>query len=361
MNIDEKLILTAWSKGLAGAGTRLAKRAWWVLQDSERRSPAEMVGAWTNASEAQEWVIKFHSMGVVGLMDTPRAGRPTVHADSVEYVQERFQDLALEGVKARKQRIELLRGLSQQEKESLWRAARRTGTSLMRNRNGLDISIPVPAGIRDLLCVHLGTGVKVFAFLPESHKHLDQLNGLWLGVPKLKLFVDGNRPKRLDLISALSTEISLTSASEYQERQEKKIQKKLIHHEERVLDHIMQFAQTYPGRITLNVLVDLSDGPNLIRVLGRLRSRWLWSTGVGRYPGNLKVLRVIPFNKAWATSAQMSLAANLSDAVANQLADLQDHLTLKRKNGFSWIRTADVEEAESNSTWLKHEVGDPDD
>jgi hypothetical protein len=123
----------------------------------------------------------------------------------------------------------------------------------------------------------------------------------------------------------------------------------------------MQFSQTYPGRVSLNVLVDLSEGAHLIRVLGRLRSRWLWSTGVGRYPGNLKVLRVIPFDKAWATSAQMSLAANLSDADANQLADLQDHLTLKRNNGFSWIRTTDIEVEESNSMWLKYETGDPDD
>jgi hypothetical protein len=57
----------------------------------------------------------------------------------------------------------------------------------------------------------------------------------------------------------------------------------------------------------------------------------------------------------------MSLAANLSDADANQLADLQDHLTLKRNNGFSWIRTTDIEVEESNSMWLKYETGDPDD
>jgi hypothetical protein len=57
----------------------------------------------------------------------------------------------------------------------------------------------------------------------------------------------------------------------------------------------------------------------------------------------------------------MSMAATLTDADANLLADLQDQLTLKRKHGFSWIRTADVEETESNSTWLKHDPGDSDD
>ena len=358
MNSEEKLLLTAWSRGLAGAGARLAKRAWWVLQDSERRPPGEMVGAWANASEAQAWILNFHSMGVVGLLDSGRSGRPSIHVDAVNHVQEKLHLLSKEGEPSRDLRSSLLKRLSQEEKEALWRSVRRSGTSVLRNRSGLDLPVPVPAGLRDLLCIHLGVGVKILAFLPESSRYLDELNGVWLGVHKTRLSSDGENASKYNVVNALSVEVRVRSRIEDQIAFESKAQKREVVLEERVLEHIRKVSETFPGAVVLDLLVDLSEGVQLIRVLQRLRSRKLWATGLGRNPGNLCSLRIIPYQKTWATAAQMSLASNLSTVEGGLLAELQDQLTLKRSGVFSWIRSADLEKTENASAWLTHELKD---
>ncbi len=74
------------------------------------------MGAWANASEAQAWILNFHSMGLVGLMDAPRSGRPSVHADSVSHAREQLQALTAEGNNARSQRVKLLGTLGQEGK-----------------------------------------------------------------------------------------------------------------------------------------------------------------------------------------------------------------------------------------------------
>ena len=75
MTNDDKLMLMAWSRGLAGPGP--AGQTGLVGAAGQRQGPpAELVGAWANASEAQAWILNFHSMGLVGLMDAPRSGRP---------------------------------------------------------------------------------------------------------------------------------------------------------------------------------------------------------------------------------------------------------------------------------------------
>jgi hypothetical protein len=361
MNNDEKLILTAWSRGLAGAGARLAKRSWWVLQDSQRRPPGEMVGAWANASEAQAWILNFHTMGVVGLLDAGRTGRPSIHVDAVNHVQEKLQVLTAEGEASRDLRSSLLKRLSQEEKEALWRSVRRSGSRVLRNRGGLDLPVPVPAGLRDLLCVHLGKGVKILAYLPESSRHLDELNGVWLGVPKTRLASDGENVSKYNLVNALSVEVCVRSRIEDQKAVESKAQKREDVLEERVLEHIRKVAETFPGAVVLDLLVDLSEGVLLIRVLQRLRSRKLWSTGLGKNPGNLCTLRIIPYQKTWAAAALMSLASYLSNVEGTLLAELQDQLTLKRSGVFSWVRTADLEKTENASAWLTHELTDDQD
>jgi hypothetical protein len=361
MNSEDKMLLTAWSRGLAGAGARLAKRAWWVLQDSERRPPGQMVGAWANASEAQAWILNFHSMGVVGLLDSGRSGRPSIHVDSVSHVQEKLHLLSIEGEPSRYLRSGLLKKLSKEEKEALWRSVRRSGSSVLRNRSGLDLPVPVPAGLRDLLCVHLGKGVKILAYLPESSRHLDELNGVWLGVPKSRLASDGENASKYNLVNALSVEVRVRSRIEDQKVIESKTQKREVVLEERVLEHIRKVAETFPGVVVLDLLVDLSEGVQLIRVLQRLRSRKLWSAGLGKNSGNLCSLRIIPYQKTWAAAAQMSLASYLSNVEGSLLAELQDQMTLKRTRVFSWVRTADLEKTENASAWLKHELTDDQD
>lgn len=358
MTNDDKLMLTAWSRGLAGAGTRLAKRAWWVLQDSNRRPPGEMVGAWANASEAQAWILNFHSMGLVGLMDAPRSGRPSVHADTVSHAREQLQALTAEGKSAHNQRVKLLGTLGQEEKESLWRTMRRRGETILRNRGGLDVPVPVPAGLRDLLCVHLGTGVKMMAFFPESSRHSDQLNGIWIGVPNARLAADGGKANGYDLLHALQTEIRFASRSADPAKAALKAEKAEATLEERVLGHLEKVAESHPGSVVLDVLVDLDQGARMVQVLRGLRSRKLWPIGLGKSPGLLADLRVVPYETSWAAAAQMTLAANLQYVDGALLGELQDQLTLKRQNVFSWLRADDVEQTDPVSAWLAQETAE---
>jgi hypothetical protein len=248
-----------------------------------------------------------------------------------------LQVLAADGKNARAQRVKLLETLSQEEKDALWRTMRRRGETLLRNRGGLDVPIPVPAGLRDLLCVHLGTGVKMLAFFPESSRHSDQLNGIWMEVANARLAADGGKAKRYDLLQALQTEIRVASRSGDPAQAGVKAEKAEAILEERVLGHLAQVAESHPGCVVLNVLVDLDQGPRIVRALRGLRTRKLWPTGLGKSPGLLADLRVVPYESSWAAAAQMTLAANLQHVDGGLLGELQDQLTLKRRSVFSWV------------------------
>lgn len=261
MTLDEKMILMAWSRGLAGASARLAKRAWWVLQDQERRSPSELVGTWTNASEAQDWLLNFHTMGLVGLLDAPRAGRPSLHADKVLQALDRLSSLASDDRTLHRDKALVLQSLSQQERDALWREARRTGALVMRRRKGMDLGVPAPPGLCDLLAIHLGRGVKVLAFLPPSSHLSDQLNGLWLGVPAARLAPVGVQALRYDLLSALSVEIRAPRSAKKQTLPNSSHMKEDAHLEARVFQHIAQMGLANPGLITLELLVNMDSGP----------------------------------------------------------------------------------------------------
>lgn len=358
MNLDEKLILMAWARGLAGAGSRLAKRAWWVLEDQQRRSPGQRVGAWTNAAEAQAWLLNFHTMGLVGLLDAPRVGRQPVHADKVLEALDRLEALAADDRATHHQKRRVLETLSQQEREALWRAVRRTGATVMRNRGGLDLSVPAPAGLRDLLAIHLGKGVKILAFLPRSSGLSDQFKGRWMGVPNTRISAQGAQAPRHDLIHALSTEVRVQSGAAAHARSSMRLAKKEAVLEARVLNHVGEVALAHPGVISLDLLVDLDAGPQIMRILKRLRACSLWGNVSRRNPGLLASLSVRPYQTAWAAAAQNSLAVHLQHVDAALLGDFLDKLTLKRQGVFSWVKTLADEPMEPESDWLEEETED---
>lgn len=343
MTQNEKAILMAWSQGLAGSNPRLAKRAWWVLEDGARRPPGEMVGAWANASEAQRWILNFHTMGVIGLMDAPRKGRPSMHQEKIIRAHQRIRDLRSQGNDTDAHVLQVLQSLDQHEKEALWRIYRTVGASLLRRRGGMDLPIPVPPGLSDLMCVHLGSGVKILSYLPMSNRHFNELNGLWLGVPPVTLSHRREASLRNDLLHALSLEVhKVTSPGKFSSTPQK-----LIKHEgaleQRILNHLECLATERPNTLVVHLLVDFQQGPTLIRVMNGLRSRRLWNHGLRKPTGLLAELRVFPYEGSWAQVTQSSLVSCLSHASGVLLGELQDKLTLKRKGVFTWIRVPDTD------------------
>jgi hypothetical protein len=334
LHLNEQLILTAWSRGLAGASQRLARRAWWVLQDrSKVRSSVTGGGAWANAVEAHKWVVNYHAMGLVGLVDAPRTGRPMLHAQAVQGVQEKLNDLKqsqLDGVNGLKS--VQLRDLTRQEREALWRQSRLKGHSVVRDRYGQTVPLVVPYELRDVLAVVLTKHLKILAFFENSDDHWSGLAGSWIGVPNVKRDqLSDDKRNRSSLMSALALDV--------QEAKTKgKTDTRANWMVARALDHIEQVASQHPQKISVAVIFDLDAPTPFIDLLQTLRSKRLWALQNPQIPGLLKQLHIYPFEKKWGLAVQTILAIHLAGVGGNVLAEFQDLLTLKRQGQFCWVR-----------------------
>lgn len=340
LHLNEQLILTAWSRGFAGASQRLARRAWWVLQDrSKVRSSVTGGGAWANAVEAHKWVVNYHAMGLVGLVDAPRAGRPMLHAQAVQVVQEKLNHLKqsqLDGVNGLKS--VQLRDLSRQEREALWRQSRLKGNSVVRDRYGQTVPLVAPYELRDVLVVVLTKSLKILAFFEKSEVHWSGLNGSWIGVPNVKRDQLNNGEKaRSSLMSALALDVQQAKKNGKNDRRAKWIVA-------RALDHIEQVASQYPQKVSVAVIFDLDAPTPFIDLLQTLRAKKLWALQNPQIPGFLKHLHIYPFEKKWGLAVQTTLATHLAGVGGNALAEFQDLLTLKRQGEFCWVRDPDSPE-----------------
>ena len=351
--INELAIMQMWANGAAGATPRLAKRAWRILEELKHRPPKDLAGTWANASEALRWVKAFHSMGLVGLMDSQRSGRPLVEGETIEQARKAFN--ALENLPIRSSKVErgkILWDLSRREKESLWRLNRTNGKTLLRNRNGYDLPISTSAGIENLACIFLSKKIKIIGFLEDSNKLRWQHNGIWIGVPKIK-----NRSlkfkKQPRLLDALSIEISQNNNAENFNLNSQARNTYLI---SRLLDEITKNSEKYIGKITLWVIADLSAGGELIDLLKKFRARKLWKRNDSSQDGLLKELNIIPAGTLPGTQIQKIIVKNMGNASADELGKLQDLLTTPRANSFCWVRCDDRTEQLQSSNWLAREI-----
>lgn len=334
LHLNEQLILTAWSRGLAGASQRLARRAWWVLQDrSKARSSVTGGGAWANAVEAHKWVVNYHAMGLVGLVDAPRAGRPMLHAEAVQDVQEKLNDLKqsqLDGVSGLKS--VQLRGLSRQELEALWRQSRLKGYTVVRDRYGHTVPLVVPYELRDVLAVVLTKHLKILAFFENSDDYWSSLAGSWIGVPNVKRDqLSDDARNRSSLMSALALDLQQAKTNGKTDTRAKWMVA-------RALDHIEQVASQYPQKISVAVIFDFDAPTTFIDLLQTLRAKKLWALQNPQAPGLLKHLNIYPFEKKWGLAVQTTLANHLEGVGGNILSEFQDLLTLRRQGEFCWVR-----------------------
>lgn len=338
LHLNEQLILTAWSRGLAGASQRLARRAWWVLQDrSMTRSAVTGGGAWANAVEAHKWVLNFHAMGLVGLVDAPRGGRPMLHAQAVQDAQERLSDIE-ESRFAEIQAVKLdqIKDLTRQEREALWRQSRSKGQTLVRATNGKTLPLSVPHELRDVLAVVLIKHLKILAFFENSENYWSSLAGKWVGVPVVKRGQLGDSEiNRSSLLSSLALDVQEAKTT-------KKTNTRAKWMIARAMDQIEQVAAQYPLKVSVSVIFDFDEPLTFIDLLQALRAKNLWAFQTSRMPGLLKVLHIYPFEKKWGLAVQTILATQLAGVGANVLGQFQDLLTLNRKGEFCWVREPDA-------------------
>lgn len=168
-------LLEAWSRGLAGAEPRLAKRAWVVLQALDRHDPYALGEVASGTGRVHRWVEQYRAMGPIGLLDAPRVGRPrTVGAEVAPLVETASSEAGRREVARRAER------LTRPQREAMWRQARQAGISLVRNMRLSRIPIPPIRGLPGLWGVLSLPGLLVVVRenQPRSKPELGQ--GTWL-------------------------------------------------------------------------------------------------------------------------------------------------------------------------------------
>ena len=364
MHQDDKLILSLWAKGKGGANQRLARRAWTILKEGTDR-PRDGLGlGWANAADDSEWVKRFHRMGLVGLFDSPRTGRPLVYESDVDAKLQHVKALTETSLAAAPEARKLLLGdLSRHQKEALWRALRSRGKTALRDTHGEDLTVNAPEGLHALIAVVLTSRLKWLAFMPKADAHLSDTKGALVGVTKARSSaqVIGGVRLNADLIQALHMDLLppkrvLEDADLFDKRTQRR-EKYFLH---RATSHLVDLATRYPGRIAVHLFADMTTPANLMDVLSAFRANQLWRQQhhSKHSEGLLKDLRVVSLESSWATGAQTALATYLADAPEKDLSGLFDALTLKRRVPFCWLRQEDSYEPDGESNWLGREGPD---
>ena len=361
MHQDDKLILSLWAKGKGGANQRLARRAWTVLKEGTDR-PRDGLGlGWANAADDSEWVKRFHHMGLVGLLDSPRTGRPLVYESDVNEKQQYVKEMAGSSLATAPEARKLLLGdLTRHQKEALWRALRSRGETALRSTHGQDLTVNAPDGLHPLITVVLTPSLKWLAFMPKADAHLSGTKGTLVGVSKVKSSVQviGGVRSSADLIQALQMDfLPPRRVLEDADLFAKRMQRREKHFLHRATAHLVDLATRYPGRIVVHLFADMTCPATLMDVLSVFRANQLWRQQHHnkRSEGLLDDLRVVPFGRSWNSEAQTTLVTYLANAPERDLTGLFDALTLKRRVAFCWLRQEESHEPDEVSNWLGRE------
>ena len=343
MKINEQTILAIWAHGGGAVSKRLAKRAWHVLEDFKKTSPRALQSTWSNASEAQHWVDQFRSMGLMGLVDAARKGRPLLYESKVKKSKEEIA--VLEGLNTIQKQI--LHELSKKEREALWRSNRNEGRTLIRDSRGLDIPIPVPDGFQNLAGIFLSPNIKIFALVKEISNPWFQLNGTWVGIPKQKIKSGINLSSSANFIDALSIKIS-SDIIKNDLKTNGNFENYLLL---RYLSRIKEICADKKVKINLSIFFHINESNQLIKIFKEMRKMQLWESRNFTNSGLLDELNIIPIGNSFPMQMQTFIAKIFPDATGDQMADFLDRLTITRPDYFCWIREDDRDELSESSDW----------
>ena len=347
MNPNDELILNFWASGKSGVSKRLTKRAWLILCEKNRIEPKKITEVWGSASEAQEWIKNFHSMGLIGLTDQPRSGRSKKYA---QVVQE-----TIRSAKANK-KIDWevsLTNLSKNERESVWRESRKTGSILQRNRNGLNLPIRVPVDLSDLVCVFLSSKFQLIAVLEDSYKKYQNQNGEWIQVEKSIVKSPSIQSGTPDLITALKIKFKRNQEDQFKfEQRRTKIESKMTN---QVIEKVRTLAAEFPAKVSIALISDVRSGTELVYWLNLFRANKIWTSVKKTNPSNFKEVLLVGHKGASAVAMQHAFASLLPPN-SESMGALFDSITLKRTDPFCWCRTNDGDPEKDESNWLKSDL-----
>lgn len=324
MHSDTKEILHAWAHGDGGVSQRLSKRAWLVLQDAARVHPVHISQAWGRAVRVQTWLTAFHAMGLPGLMDAPRSGRPSELVFEMDRIHTAMRNssagLDYAAIRALRQQPRNLR-------EAIWRANRLNGSTLERRHRKLDVPLPVPDGLNGLHGLLLLPGFLLMATRTKGQPAVSEGFGTWLSVPWQSSILAGRDGMPHNLLSAL----------QYNRQQHAPGFRADRHLMERFLYSLQGYTARFPGVLRLDAVCDMKRASHLLHFLAWCRQFGGWPTRSTSCPGFLQDLHVASSEPMLAIAVQKLLARALEQACAARLAQLLDELRQTSNGSLAWV------------------------
>ncbi len=286
MHRYERALLMAWSNQLAGAGPRLARRAWAILEDHKRTKPGDLSSAWGDASDLHQWVMSYRRFGPAGLLDAPRPGRPKSAGLEAEELIRTLNDRTSSSALPPE-----WQAANRSIKEAAWRQMRSVGSERVTRRGRhLDVPLPIHPGLRDLTAVFAdGQGLIAIATFDHLDDYIESLQGTWVGVPSS---VRGkSKGIRYSLTEALDirfrSQLSIAGVA-HRKPSPAEIKQKIA----RFADRLTAFSALRIGALQVTLVVDLRQGLHLPHLLQSLRDRGIW-TSSNLAPSAVRLVAVV--------------------------------------------------------------------
>jgi hypothetical protein len=285
---DDLQLLNAWANGKAGAGVRLARRAWLVLEALDKRDPYLLGAAGPGTSRVHALFSRYRQLGALGLLDEVRSGRPQTSSallnDVLSYAKRVHPTVAAAAI----------RSLPKSMRERIWRSNKRAGSSLERDRSMRVSRVTGPAGFPELMGVLSLPGMMVLVTTTCVNALRFSGSGTWLAVDRLEHLSKTAGASSLPLIEA----IRVTSASAADSKRSAPSTSRLVHE---VFPAFHSWGDETllecGGAARIDVCVSEADGNHAMHHLPHLRNgplmNWFTkSSMVKRYePAPLLVMR----------------------------------------------------------------------
>lgn len=277
----EYALLQAWAAPDAPAGGSIARRARRLLKEGDRAtSPLQQS---RSENRVLEILAAFRRMGMLALVDAPRAGRPPSHAPGG--LAEQFTG----------------DGMPSAARHRLWRLGRDTGETIERNRHARAVHLPSNTADGALAAVYVAHGVCLAATCPVRKLQ----SGIWHHPNPLArreacrtLTIDDGALQLTTLSTALTCHLQTPGPARMRAEREK------------IIFWCAGVARIARGGPVMLSLWARADAPLLIPVLKGLRRYSLWKGEDGRL-SDLSLMN----ETTWQADFRRNLGASVSIAL----------------------------------------------
>jgi len=231
---------------------RLVERARMVLL-AARGEQTQAIAAClqTSAVRVSKWRVRFAKMGLSGLVDAPRRGKPPKYDRHTERrILQVWDEAPPSGYATWSGRL-VARRLGDVSEAQVWRVLRRLGIHLQRRRSWCVSTDPQFAGkAADIIGLYLDPPENALVLCVDEKPHIQALERAqgWLRLPNGKALTGYNheykRHGTTTLFAALETASGLVKTGHFQRRRRKEF-----------LVFMNELVSDYPGR-ELQVIVD---------------------------------------------------------------------------------------------------------